>query len=206
MKEVVYDWGGFNLWLFHAINNVRGEFLDRLMQLGTALGDHNQFALYSTLLAIASWWWTARAVPRTPSEVETRALAGFAALATFTLAYFAEGFLVTWLKQGFDYPRPPLALLPGSFHLIGQPEFRHSLPSGHATFAMTVGASLWPLFGRNGRLLLAAFVLWVGVSRVSLGVHFPADVLAGYLLGLSVVLTCRWLLTRVLPAAPLRKQ
>ena len=197
MKEVVYDWGGFNLWLFHAINNVRGEFLDRLMQLGTALGDHNQFALYITLLAIACWWWTARTVQRAPAQVEVRALAGLRVLVIFSLAYFVEGFLVAWLKQGFDYPRPPLALLPGSFHLIGQPELHHSQPSGHATFAMTLGASLWPLFGRTGRPLLVAFVLWVGLSRISLGVHFPADVLAGYLLGLLVVLSIRLLLTRV---------
>jgi membrane-associated phospholipid phosphatase len=205
VKEVVYDWGGFNLWLFHAINNVRGELLDRLMLLGTTLGDHNQFALYITLLAIACWWWAARAVQRAPAEFESRALAGFAVLATFSLAYFAEGFLVAWLKQSFDYPRPPLALLPGSFNLVGRLELHHSLPSGHATFAMTVGASPWPLFGRTGRLLLAAFVLWVGLSRVSLGVHFPADVLAGYLLGLLVVLSIRLLLTRMLPSVPAQR-
>jgi membrane-associated phospholipid phosphatase len=31
-------------------------------------------------------------------------------------------------------------------------------------------------------------VLWVGISRVSLGAHFPADVLAGFLSSLAVVL------------------
>ena len=205
MKQVLYDWGGFNLWLFHAINNVRGEFFDRLMELGTALGDHSQFELYVTLLAMACLWWLSRTIQRTPAEVSARALAGLTVVATFSLAYFVEGYLITWLKLSLDYPRPPLALLPKSFHLIAKPEFHHSLPSGHATFAMTLGASLWPLFGRNGRLLLAAFVLWVGVSRVSLGVHFPADVLAGYLIGLLVVLTSRLLLTRVLLVAHVRK-
>jgi len=31
-------------------------------------------------------------------------------------------------------------------------------------------------------------VLWVGISRISLGAHFPADVVAGFLLSLIVVL------------------
>jgi membrane-associated phospholipid phosphatase len=205
VKQVLYDWGGFNLWLFHAINNVRGELLDRVMLLGTTLGDHSQFVPYVTLLALACWWWLARAVQRAPSQVEARALAGLSVLAIFSLAYIVDGYLVAWLKLGFDYPRPPLALPPESFHLIGEPALHHSLPSGHSLFAMTVGASLWPLFGRNGRLLLAAFVLWVGLSRVSLGMHFPADVLAGYLLGLLVVLSIRLLLTRMLPSAPAQR-
>lgn len=204
MKEIFYDWGGFNLWLFHAINNVRGAAFDRLMEFGTALGDHSQFALYVTLLAMMCLWWLSRATRHAPAEVPIQALAALTALATFGLAYIVDGYLVAWLKLSLDYPRPPLALLPESFHLIGKPELRHSLPSGHATFAMTLGASLWPLFGRNGRLLLAALVLWVGLSRVSLGVHFPADVMAGYLIGLSVVLAVRLLLTRVVQASPFR--
>jgi membrane-associated phospholipid phosphatase len=31
-------------------------------------------------------------------------------------------------------------------------------------------------------------VLWVGISRISLGAHFPADVMAGFLSSLAVVL------------------
>jgi membrane-associated phospholipid phosphatase len=30
--------------------------------------------------------------------------------------------------------------------------------------------------------------LWVGISRMSLGAHFPADVMAGFLSSLGVVL------------------
>jgi membrane-associated phospholipid phosphatase len=34
----------------------------------------------------------------------------------------------------------------------------------------------------------AIFVLWVGISRLSLGAHFPADVMAGFLSSLAMVL------------------
>ena len=112
--------------------------------------------------------------------------------AVFTLCYAIDGPLVNWLKTALDFPRPPAVLPPESLHVIGKPEYRHSLPSGHAVFALTVAVSLWPILHRYGRIGLAIFVLWVGISRVSLGVHFPADVLAGFLTGLVVVLLVRF--------------
>jgi membrane-associated phospholipid phosphatase len=67
------------------------------------------------------------------------------------------------------------------------PEFHHSLPSGHASFAMLLTASLWPVLNRSWRVAGVVFVLWVGISRISLGAHFPADVIAGFLSSLAVV-------------------
>ncbi len=32
---------------------------------------------------------------------------------------------------------------------------------------------------------MAALALWVGISRINVGAHFPADVLAGYLCGMA---------------------
>jgi len=53
---------------------------------------------------------------------------------------------------------------------------------------MLVMASLWPVLNCNWRVAGACFVLWVGISRMSLGAHFPADVVAGFLSSLAVVL------------------
>lgn len=71
---------------------------------------------------------------------------------------------------------------------IGQaritPSDRFSLPSGHtaAAFVMTTAVLLYyPVF-------LPVVLLWaccVGLSRVLLGVHFPLDIIAGALLGIS---------------------
>ncbi len=62
----------------------------------------------------------------------------------------------------------------------------HSFPSGHAsrTVAMTVVALARGLPGPG--LLLAGWSLLVGFARVTLGVHYLLDVVAGYLLGLVI--------------------
>jgi membrane-associated phospholipid phosphatase len=105
-----------------------------------------------------------------------------------------------WIKPFLDFPRPPLTLAPGSLHILGEPEFHHSLPSGHASFAMLVGASFWPVAGK-ARPVLVAFVLWVGISRISVGAHFPADVLASWLTVLPLVLLVRAIVIRCLPGS-----
>lgn len=69
-------------------------------------------------------------------------------------------------------------------------ETSFSFPSGHATAALTLFGFmtylLCKMFPARKALLLAASVILiggVGFSRLYLGVHFPSDVLAGYLVG-----------------------
>ena len=182
MKEIFYDWGGINVWLFHAINNLRSDYLDQFMQLGTALGDHTLFPLYIALLALVA------VIAAAPLQDADKCRRWLAVIAVFGIAYALDGQLLGILKPLLDFPRPPLALPPGSVHIVGIAEYHHSLPSGHSSFAMLIAASLWPVLARNARIAGIIFVLWVGISRVSLGAHFPADVLAGYLTSLAVVL------------------
>jgi len=74
----------------------------------------------------------------------------------------------------------------------------YSFPSGHSSNAVTVFSSL-PLYKRNKWLTVIGVVLplLVGVSRFCLGVHYPTDVLCGWLLGLVVILVVPVLYRRI---------
>lgn len=87
------------------------------------------------------------------------------------------------LKQGFQHPRP--------FTLgLGTQWLPHSatvgFPSSHATTAAALAACflLAPL-GWPARALALAAALAVSWSRIALGLHFPSDVLAGWLVGIG---------------------
>lgn len=60
-----------------------------------------------------------------------------------------------------------------------------SFPSGHASNSMATAAFLF-LVSRNCRYAILLFLipLIFAYSRIYLGLHFPADILAGYLLGI----------------------
>ncbi len=193
MKAVMYDWGGLNVWLFHAINQVHGTWLDRFMLLGTFLAEHQNFQVCLALLVLVAVWMCRKQEPATMSL-------WIGVVAVFALGNLVDGWVVVTLKDAFSFPRPPLALGAGQVVLVGSPELnlQHSLPSGHTSFGMLMAASLWPVLNRGGRHAAALFVLWVGISRVSLGAHFPADVVAGGLSCLLVVIILRRLVSQVL--------
>ena len=190
MKEILYDWGGLNVWLFHLINDVRAGWLDQFMLLGTAIGDHTSFVPILSLLLLAAMFTVSRTYARQPGRGEQTAQLWLGVAAVFALGYWLDGAVLGWLKPMLDFPRPPLALGEASVHIVGEAKFHHGFPSGHSSFAMLVCASLWPL-GRRWRIGGVLFLLWVGLSRISLGAHFPADVLGGFLLSLLIVLALR---------------
>lgn len=187
MKEIFYDWGGANVWLFHLINDIHSGWLDQFMLLGTELGDHKRFSIYLVCLMLVALF-ALNMQMQNLEQYQARVKRWVAVIAVFSIAYWLDGLVLGILKPFLDFPRPPLALRPDTLHIIGTAEYHHSLPSGHSTFAMMVVSSLWPILGHKWRIAGFSFVLWVGLSRISLGMHFPADVIAGYLLSLSIVL------------------
>jgi membrane-associated phospholipid phosphatase len=87
------------------------------------------------------------------------------------------------------------------------PHTDFSFPSGHSTYSMAFVLALillnldspkrpW-LLGLGG-----LFVLCIGASRVYLGVHFPSDILGGWLLAIAWALSLHQAMFRWLPLLP----
>lgn len=87
------------------------------------------------------------------------------------------------LKSVFDRPRPDL----WEWIVV---ETNFSFPSGHATASMALALCivvlLWRTKWRTATIaVMATYVAVIGFSRLYLGVHFPTDILGGWLLSLG---------------------
>ena len=115
-------------------------------------------------------------------------LAAFAAFACELTLYYI-------LKKNIKRPRP-FRKFQGVRNFIAPPD-EFGFPSGHTAAAFLMAfllAAAWPA------IAVPAF-LWagcVGFSRVYLGVHYPTDVLAGVVLGLTSAQAGLWAIHLVL--------
>jgi membrane-associated phospholipid phosphatase len=92
--------------------------------------------------------------------------------------------LNSFFKFVFHQPRPYWV---SDKVRVVQVEASYGLPSGHAQHAVTV----WGTMAARGkgwlRWLMAALIFLIGFSRIVLAVHFPTDVLAGWLIGGAIL-------------------
>jgi len=180
-KFILYDWYGLNVALFQAINAGTPAPLGPLAWFFSLVGNY----WTAPLMLLGLWWWSKSATHSVRADAVRHRLIVFGT--SFLLAFLAAIVLKLWL----DFPRPP-AVLGELVRIIGEGERHYSLPSGHATYSALVVGALWALVGRRGRIGLVLYAVLVGWSRIAAGMHFPADVLAGWYLGVgSTVLAGR---------------
>jgi membrane-associated phospholipid phosphatase len=146
-----------------------GDWLIGPMNLFTFTGNPE---FYLLILPAIYWCWDARLGVR---------------VAVILLLGLGINFL---LKVAIHDPRP--YWLDPRVRLLTRPESSFGIPSGHSQN----GAAIWgmlAIYVRKGWTWTGAalLILFIGFSRMYLGVHFPTDVLVGWalgLIGLSLVL------------------
>lgn len=182
-QSEIYDWFGFNKTLFLLINRIHALIYDQIMFAASWLGHPNLYPLYMVAVLLLAWKKTAWMPVRN--------------VVVFSISYVLISIvLVPVFKVYFDYPRPWEVFGGESIALLGASDSNHSFPSGHAAYVVLMAASLRTALPFWGRKLMLIFAVLGCFSRVSVGAHFPADVLAGAVISLSVV----WLVRKLLPA------
>ncbi|OGI60421.1 hypothetical protein A2641_00115 [Candidatus Nomurabacteria bacterium RIFCSPHIGHO2_01_FULL_37_25] len=99
------------------------------------------------------------------------------------LSAFFSGVLAQVLAYGlkiFFHTSRPFLDLPNVSALFHETGF--AFPSGHATFFAALSVSLFFTHKKVGYIFMF-FALLIGLARIIAGVHFPVDILGGFILG-----------------------
>jgi undecaprenyl-diphosphatase len=170
LAEEVFH-GGFqeyDLGIRAGIHQLASPPVTAIMRAATYLGSVNfLLVLFLVFTAIAF-------LARIPYEA-----------AWLAAALAGEELLQYVLKSAFHRARPVA--------FFGRSPTDYSFPSGHALgslcfYAMLAGLLSLHIRSRSARALVwvgsAVLILAIGISRIYLGVHYPSDVLAGYLVAM----------------------
>lgn len=158
----------FDNHFIHLINTrIKNKYLDKIMYRVTDLGG----AIFTSLFATALVVFGDRQVK----------LMGLEAITALT---FGQIFVQS-LKKLFSRERPYKILQ--QLHTFGIDLSDYSFPSGHTTASFSLATTIalnMPKFA----VLVFFMALIIAMSRIYLGVHYPTDVAAGIILGVSASL------------------
>lgn len=168
------------------VNGTRTAALDPIVSFLTDWG------LFAYLLVLAAWG----AARRTRRDLET--------MRDGWLVFFVALFVSdTVLKPMIGRPRPStIAALASQLHVLGRvpPPTSTSCPSGTAAACAGAAAWIWIRLGPRAGIPAALYALLVSLTRLYAGLHWPSDLVAGWLVGIAVALGIERLSGRVIPA------
>lgn len=172
--EAILQWG---IGFISIVQQVHGPVLDSIFRIITFLGTER---FYLLLLPLIFW-------------CVDLGLGARLAVILLLSVYFNFG-----LKDLFQQPRP--FDIDPSVQLADTRGY--GLPSGHAQSSVVVWGFIATRINKTWfRVVAILLVILIGFSRIFLGVHFPTDVLAGWVVGviiLGVYLIARPVLERKL--------
>lgn len=154
---------------------------------------------WTTLVGLGGWYIVPSALALFAfNQVDWAAHTGKRRLALYNwtgLAFFllisagVSGLVASILKQVIGRARPEHFAELGafSFHPFAGAASYAGFPSGHATVVGAVTAVLILLYPRARYVVLPGGV-WIAVTRIVVGAHYPSDVAAGFCFGYAFAL------------------
>ncbi len=171
----------FDLRAFYFLAKFVSDINTNIMQVFTFLGTHT-FLIPANLFLVAYFLFIKK---HRWYSIKVPVVALSSLLLMFSLKFIFQR----------DRPMSPLLAQAAGY----------SFPSGHALMSITFYGLIIFLVWQNEKnnaikylltILLALLILFIGISRVYLRVHYASDVLAGFCVGLMWLLLSLWILQK----------
>jgi len=171
-------------YLFQQIHNLAGRW-NYLDSIGIFFAAYFQYFLVGALLIFLFWG------KNREEKIKNYWLVGLAVMAV-VLSRLVLTEIIRWL---WFRPRPFVEF---NFTPLINHDLSASFSSGHAAFFFALAAVVFLFNKKAGWWFLAGGFL-IGLARIFAGIHYPADILAGALVGIFsgwLVVKIYWRITK----------
>ena len=175
MKDIIYDFYGYNTDIFYAINHACSlPLIQYILKYISAIFDIEMFAVYyCIMLCILSYRIF------TLKQYEQYSFC-YDFMVKLGICYACFGFTYAILKFSINMPRPFCSLAYSTFTTIldiSNERCQSSFPSAHTGLAFLITIFLWNYLHNISRAYLLSVVALVAIARIGLAMHYPSDIL-----------------------------
>jgi membrane-associated phospholipid phosphatase len=182
----------FDIKIFYFINKITNiGYLPYFLLFLSKICDISNFVFYYIILFLLLIFFS-RKVKNAQKEYF---LLNYKKLVEIGCSYAFIGLLYGFLKFFINAKRPFCSLPSSDFISVanlGSERCLSGFPSSHISIAFLISYYLWG-YTRNKyqEYILASFVILVGISRITLAMHFPMQLIISLLIAYAVIRTSK---------------
>lgn len=199
MHYIFYDFFGLNKAIFTYINHATNiSILPNILATISNIFFIENFAVYYFALCLYCYYRLKsdqhkvkkESLHSQKSQPDARFIITYNKLVTIGTCYALLGFTYAAFKFGINMPRPFCSLTTSEFVTIldtSKERCLSSFPSAHVGLAIIIAYYLWPYLKNYQKTLATFLIILVGVSRITLAMHYPADIIYSIIIAFILI-------------------
>ncbi|MFK8039920.1 MAG: phosphatase PAP2 family protein [Rickettsiaceae bacterium] len=190
LYDVAYNWLGLNQYLFLEINKITNiGILPSLLQFTSHFFDIFHFSIYYIMICLY-YYITFR---NNQAKLSQKALekvfwSKYNHMILIGTTYVMLGCTYAFLKFSINFPRPFCSIK--SYYTVANIDAERCLsgfPSAHIAIAVLILYCFKPCLSKMQTIFGIIIIVLVGLSRISLAMHYPADLLYSILFMIFII-------------------
>ncbi|WP_341749269.1 MULTISPECIES: phosphatase PAP2 family protein [unclassified Candidatus Tisiphia] len=194
MFELLYNFQGLNQEIFLWINGITNHFsiIAYILQIISYCFNITNFAIAYLIYCI--YFYTQLKKIQDFNHRQSKFWAIYNKMVMIGIIYTIFGCIYALLKFSVNLPRPFCSLPINSFVTIANIELERclsSFPSSHSGLALLVAYCIWSYITIRQKIIAILIVILVAISRITLAMHYPADIIYSFLITIIIIILGR---------------
>ncbi|MDR0296630.1 MAG: phosphatase PAP2 family protein [Rickettsia sp.] len=191
MFELLYNFQGLNQEIFLWINRITNHFsiVAYILQIISYCFNITNFATVYLIYCI--YFYTQLKKIQDFNQHQIKFWSIYNKMVLIGIIYAIFGCTYALLKFFVNLPRPFCSLPINSFVTIANIELERclsSFPSSHSGLALLSTYFIWSYITMRQKIIALLIVILVTISRITLAMHYPADIIYSFLITIIIII------------------